>query len=75
MHENKIVAAILTVAYNSAFVRDTIEPETVMRTYETFQTPLQQRDDEESEASIPDANRPSIDEVRKKAAARQNRAS
>jgi len=38
MEDNKTIAAILTAGYNAVSVRDTVEPETVMHTYETFET-------------------------------------
>jgi hypothetical protein len=75
MQENKIIAAILTVAYNSAFERDVAEPQLVMRTYEGFRALLEQKDEEEAEQSIPERMKPLINDVRKKAAARQKRAS
>jgi len=47
MDDNKAIAAILTVAYNAAFVRDTVAPETVIHTYATFRKLLHEQDKKE----------------------------
>jgi hypothetical protein len=62
---NKVIAAILTVAYNSAFVRDSVDAETVVHTYETFRRLLQQKDEKEAEESIPEAMKPLLEQVKK----------
>jgi hypothetical protein len=69
--ENNIIAAILTVAYNSAYTRDASDTKDVVRTYETFQKLLQERGKQE----VPGRIRAVLDDVRKKQDARQKPAS
>ena len=71
MNENNILAAILTVAYNSALVPGTTNHEKVLRDYETFQKLLQDKERQ----GVPEPLKPALDHALKEQAARQKRAS
>ncbi|MFZ1129366.1 MAG: hypothetical protein WAN38_01265 [Terriglobales bacterium] len=53
MDDNKIIAATLTNAYYEGSVRETVEPERVIETYQTFRRLL--RDQDKKEKLVPTA--------------------
>jgi hypothetical protein len=67
-NENKIVAAKLTVAYYSARIREAVDAEAVVHTYETFRKLVQERADREAEESVPEKLKPEIERLRRRRA-------
>jgi hypothetical protein len=67
MNEDRIIAAILTVAYSSSFVRDTVNHGDILHTYDKFLELLQERKPE----SVPAALQPLMDVAKKHKARRQ----
>jgi hypothetical protein len=67
-NENKIIAANLTVAYYSVRVREAVDPEAVVNTYETLRKLVQEKDDREAQESIPEKLKPVLDKLRRRQA-------
>jgi hypothetical protein len=67
-NENKIIAAKLTVAYYSACIREAVDAQAVVLTYETFRKLVQERDDSEAQESVPEKLKPVLDKLRRKRA-------
>ncbi len=76
MNENNIIAGLLTVAYSMP-LRDAVDPETVVHTYDTFRKLLQEREEKEPESklSIPEALKPLVDQALSMKRARQKQSS
>ena len=70
MDENNIVAAILTVACNSADVRDAVGREAVLQTYDKLRQLLRERTEQGSLESLPEKVRSDLEQVGQKHAAR-----
>jgi hypothetical protein len=62
--ENKIIAANLTVAYYSARIREAVDAEAVVHTYETFRKLVQEKDDSEAWGSVPEKLKPVLDKLK-----------